>query len=79
MYIFEEEKNIPSTYLYKDILTFSHLSTHFEWNSWLHGKIRKVCLTSKSHMQTTHVVWSFSEPSPVYLKNKKFKILLRFF
>lgn len=48
-------------------LDFSHLSTHFEWNSWLHGRIRKVCLTSKSHMQTTHVVWSFSEPSPVYL------------
>ena len=71
MYFFEEEKNIPSKYLYKDILTFSHLSTHFEWNSWLHGKIRKVCLTSKSHMQTTHVVWSFSEPSPVYLKKIK--------
>jgi len=35
---------------------FSHLSTHLEWNSWLQGRIRSVCRTSKSHMQTTQVV-----------------------
>ena len=39
-----------------EYITFSHLSTHFEWNSWLQGRIRSDCRTSKSHMQTTQVV-----------------------
>lgn len=39
-------------------LTLSHLSTHFEWNSWEQGNTRSVCRASKSHIQTTHVVWS---------------------
>lgn len=39
-------------------LTLSHLSTHFEWNSWEHGSTRSICLASKSHIQTTQQVWS---------------------
>ena len=44
------------------------MSTHLEWNSWPHGRTLSVCLISKSHMHTTHVVWSFSELSPGYLQ-----------
>lgn len=36
-------------------LTFSHLSTHFAWNSWLQGKTRSSCLHSKSLKHTTHL------------------------
>lgn len=37
---------------------FSHLSTHFAWNSWLQGKTRSSCLHSKSLKHTTHSVCS---------------------
>ena len=47
--------------------TFSHLSTHFAWNSWEQGRTLTICLVSKSLMQTTHTVWpgSFSSVSSV--------------
>lgn len=35
--------------------TFNHLSTHFAWNSWLHGNTRSSCLHSKSLKHTTHL------------------------
>ena len=61
------------------LITLSHLSTHFEWNSWAQGSTRTSCRVSKSHIQTTQTVWSsFSEPSHEYL-NKKFIRNLRFF
>ena len=37
--------------------TFSHLSTHFAWNSCEQGRTLTICLVSKSLMQTTHTVW----------------------
>lgn len=45
----------------KYILTLSHLSTHLAWNSWEQGNTRNSCLASKSHMHTTHDVWSDSD------------------
>lgn len=39
-------------------LTRSHLSTHREWNSWEQGSTRRICRGSKSHIHTTHDVWS---------------------
>ena len=41
-----------------ECLTFSHLSTHLVWNSWLHGRTRSSSRSLKSHMHTTHDVWS---------------------
>lgn len=38
------------------LLTLSHLSTHFAWNSCEQGSTRSTCLNSKSHMQTTQDV-----------------------
>jgi hypothetical protein len=51
-------------------LTLSHLSTHLEWNSCAHGSTLSVCRISKSHMHTTHVVWSEAALSPGYLQSK---------
>ena len=42
-------------------ITLSHLSTHLAWNSWLQGRTRSSWRFSKSHMHTTHDVWSRSE------------------
>lgn len=39
-------------------LAFNHLSTHLVWNSWLQGRTRRSCRTSKSLKQTTHSVCS---------------------
>lgn len=39
-------------------LAFNHLSTHLAWNSWLQGRTRSSCRTSKSLKQTTHRVCS---------------------
>lgn len=39
-------------------LAFNHLSTHLAWNSWLQGRTRSSCRTSKSLKQTTHSVCS---------------------
>lgn len=36
-------------------ITFSHLSTHLVWNSWLQGRTRSSCRASKSLKQTTHL------------------------
>lgn len=43
------------------LLTRSHLSTQREWNSWEHGSTRSTWRISKSHMHTTHDVWSPTE------------------
>lgn len=45
-------------------LTFSHLSTHLAWNSWLQGRTRSSCRTSKSLKQTTHLKRSTVSPPP---------------
>lgn len=37
------------------ILTLSHLSTHFPWNSWLQGRTRSSWRDSKSLIHTTHL------------------------
>ena len=49
-------------YYFNSLFTFSHLSTHFAWNSCEQGRTLTICLVSKSLMQTTHTVWpgSFS-------------------
>lgn len=39
-------------------LAFNHLSTHLAWNSWLQGRTRSSCRTSKSLKQTTHSICS---------------------
>lgn len=39
-------------------LAFNHLSTHLAWNSWLQGRTRSSCRTSKSLKHTTHRVCS---------------------
>lgn len=43
-------------------LTFNHLSTHLAWNSWLQGRTRSSCRTSKSLKQTTHLKRSLVSP-----------------
>lgn len=43
-------------------LTFNHLSTHLAWNSWLQGRTRSSCRTSKSLKQTTHLTRSTVSP-----------------
>lgn len=49
-------QNYIINFIYDTIfLTFSHLSTHLAWNSWLQGKTLSSCLDSKSHMHTTHL------------------------
>lgn len=39
----------------EDLLTLSHLSTHFPWNSWLQGRTRSSWRDSKSLIHTTHL------------------------
>lgn len=43
------------SYVYYRGLTLNHLSTHFPWNSWLHGRTRSSWRDSKSLIHTTHL------------------------